>query len=320
MSVNGGYDPQITISNSAPHLGQMSSTDTQGGIKYVQVLNGTYVGSVPGGNVPYTYVGYNSNLVALTVLPAVSTFTVTTLGDTNAAGTLRWALVQANAAAGASVVEFAPSLRGTIRLVTALPAVARSVTVNGPGQSVVAISGGGRVADGFRFVAGSTGSSLQGLSLRGFRRHGIRLEDSPGVTIAHVGVTGASTTTSIGLYATGNLAGTTVESSLFTRGRRGALLVNARDLTFGAIGRGNTLAANTAAPRTGLGTGIRAEGDLTGTVVAGNTFVGNNRGFSFVNARNLRLENNRFFRNRIAAISFEGVNTGNSMSGNTFGA
>ena len=320
MSVNGGYDPQITISNAAPHLGQMSSTYTQGGIKYVQVLNGTYVGSVPGGNVPYTYVGYNSNLVALTVLPAVSTFTVTTLGDTGASGTLRWAITQANAAAGTSVIEFAPTLRGTIGLGTALPAIARPVTVNGPGRSVITIAGRGRVADGFSFVAGSAGSTLRGVSLRGFRDVGVRLDDSPGVTITNVSVTGTGSPTSMGLYATGNLAGTTIESCLFTGCRRGAMLVNARDLAFGTIGRGNTLSNNRATLQTVVGVGIRAEGDLAGTLVAGNTFAGNRRGFGFVDASNLRLENNLFIRNRIAAIAVSGDNTGSSMAGNTFGA
>ena len=67
------------------------------------------------------------------------------------------------------------------------------------------------------------------------------------------------------------------------------------------------------------GTGIRAQGNLAGTVVAGNTFNWNNYGFAFINARNLRLENNLFTRNRIAAIFVEGNNTGSSLAGNTFG-
>jgi parallel beta-helix repeat protein len=68
------------------------------------------------------------------------------------------------------------------------------------------------------------------------------------------------------------------------------------------------------------GTGIRAQGDSTGTVVEGNTFTLNHYGFAFINARNLRLANNVFTRNAIAAIFVEGNNLGSVAVGNTFGA
>jgi nitrous oxidase accessory protein NosD len=53
--------------------------------------------------------------------------------------------------------------------------------------------------------------------------------------------------------------------------------------------------------------------------VAGNTFDRNNRGVAFVNARNLRVEQNLFTRNRVAVVFVEGDNSGSSMAGNTFG-
>jgi parallel beta-helix repeat protein len=124
----------------------------------------------------------------------------------------------------------------------------------------------------------------------------------------------------MGLYATGDLAGTTIVGSRFSGGLRGALLVNARNLAFGAIGRGNTFVGNRSVPGSRFaGTGIRAQGDSSGTVVEGNTFTQNHYGFAFINARNLRLANNLFTRNTIAAIFVEGNNTGSAAVGNTFG-
>ncbi|MFM7137276.1 MAG: right-handed parallel beta-helix repeat-containing protein, partial [Planctomycetota bacterium] len=67
------------------------------------------------------------------------------------------------------------------------------------------------------------------------------------------------------------------------------------------------------------GTGIRAEGNCAGTVVEGNTFSRNNYGFAFINAQNLRLANNHFVANNIAAIFVEGNNAGSVAVGNTFG-
>jgi len=134
-------------------------------------------------------------------------------------------------------------------------------------------------------------------------------------------VRGVNTSTSMGLYATGDLAGTRVTANTFSGGLRGALLDGARNLAFGQIGRGNTLTENVAAPTdpTFSGTGIRAQGNLAGTVVAGNTFTNNNIGFGFVNAQNLVLRQNSFTRNRGTAIYVEGNCVGSSQTRNVFG-
>jgi len=184
----------------------------------------------------------------------------------------------------------------------------------------VTISGDSRVLNGVTFVAGSTGSQLAGVSLQGFGNYGVRLMNSPGVTVADVRVTSLNTAQSMGLFATGDLAGTTVVGSRFSGGLRGALLVNARNLMFGQIGRGNTLVGNRSVPGSLFaGTGIRAEGQSAGTVVQGNTFTQNHYGFAFINARNLRVANNVFTRNTIAAIFIEGNNVGSVAVRNTFG-
>ena len=112
-------------------------------------------------------------------------------------------------------------------------------------------------------------------------------------------------------------------------GLAGFLLANAARMVapeiagfvFGELGRGNQLVNNRAAPtnRKFAGTGIRSEGDCTGTVVAGNTFTGNNYGFAFIGARNLALRNNTFTRNSIAGIYIEADSSGSTQTGNTFG-
>jgi parallel beta-helix repeat protein len=86
-------------------------------------------------------------------------------------------------------------------------------------------------------------------------------------------------------------------------------------------GLGNTLSNNLSAPSRldFAGTGIRAQGLLTGTVVAGNNFTGNNYGFAFIGAQNLRLERNTFTRNNVAGIYIEGDSRGSVQTGNSFG-
>jgi len=224
---------------------------------------------------------------------------------------------KANATRAPGIVEFGTT-PATFTLQSQLPDVTTSLVLDGGG--LVTISGGGRVLNGITFVAGSAGSRLEGVAIKGFGNYGIRLLNSPGVTVEDVRVTGLNTWQSMGLFATGDLAGTTIVGSRFSGGLRGALLSGARNLGFGAVGRGNTLTNNRSVPNSRYaGTGIRAEGNCAGTVVEGNTFSQNNYGFAFVNAQNLRLANNHFTRNNIAAIFVEGNNSGSVAVNNTFG-
>jgi parallel beta-helix repeat protein len=234
------------------------------------------------------------------------------------AGSLRDVIGQANATGVAGIVEFG-NAPATFVLSSQLPDVTTSLVIDGGNQ--VTIAGNNRVANGITFAPGSTGSQLKNVTLQGFRNFGIRLDRSPGVMVDGVRVTSLNTWESMGLYASGDLAGTSIVSSRFSGGLRGALLVNARNLAFGAIGRGNTFIGNRSVPGSRFaGTGIRAQGDSTGTVVQGNTFTQNHYGFAFLNARNLRLANNSFSRNTIAAIFVEGNNQGSVAVANTFGA
>ena len=65
-------------------------------------------------------------------------YTVTNLNDSGA-GSLRQALVSANANPGADVVDFAPGLTGVIPVTSAQLLISDSVAVNGPGADLIAL-------------------------------------------------------------------------------------------------------------------------------------------------------------------------------------
>jgi hypothetical protein len=67
------------------------------------------------------------------------TFTVSTTNNSGA-GSLRQAIIDANAAAGADVIDLT-GVTGTITLASALPTITSDITINGPGQANLTISG-----------------------------------------------------------------------------------------------------------------------------------------------------------------------------------
>lgn len=73
---------------------------------------------------------------------AATTFTVTNLADAGP-GSLRQAVLDANASAGADDVAFAPGLSGTIALTSGEIAISDPLVVNGPGLGVLTLSANG---------------------------------------------------------------------------------------------------------------------------------------------------------------------------------
>ncbi len=71
-------------------------------------------------------------------LPA-ATFTVSNLNDSGA-GSLRQAILDANAAAGADVIQM--TAVGTLQLLSALPIIDEALTIQGPGMAQLAVAGG----------------------------------------------------------------------------------------------------------------------------------------------------------------------------------
>src|SRR5262245_30437143 len=70
----------------------------------------------------------------------LSTFTVTNLNDAGA-GSLRQAILDANAMAGADTILFQPGLKGTITLTGGQLTVTGPTTISGPGAGMLTISG-----------------------------------------------------------------------------------------------------------------------------------------------------------------------------------
>src|SRR5438094_630357 len=66
--------------------------------------------------------------------------TVTNLADSGS-GSLRDAIVAANAHPGADTIDFAPGLQGTIALTSGELLITESVAIHGPGASRLAVSG-----------------------------------------------------------------------------------------------------------------------------------------------------------------------------------
>jgi uncharacterized membrane protein YgcG len=76
-----------------------------------------------------------------TLPPAPTSLVVTSLDDTTANGTLRWAITQANAQSGGIYDSITFDVNGTITLTSALPQISQSVMVTGNGRTDTIIDG-----------------------------------------------------------------------------------------------------------------------------------------------------------------------------------
>ena len=86
-------------------------------------------------------------LAGSTAASANAPLSVTNLDDSGA-GSLRQALLDANAAPGQDIITFAAGVRGTISLLSDFPTLTEGVDIQGPGASVLTIDGGWTSAGG----------------------------------------------------------------------------------------------------------------------------------------------------------------------------
>lgn len=192
-------------------------------------------------------------------------YTVTNTNDSGA-GSLRWAIEQANANAGTDTINFAISGGGihTIPPTSALPVITEPVIINGLSQEgascaswpptqptlLIELNGtnAGSSSNGLSVAAGGSGSMITGLIINRFTRAGIRLEGGGDNTITcnYVG------TDSTGMTDLGN-------------NLHGIHVVDSTD----NIIAGNLISGNGSA--TSFGSGVRIVGSTaTGNLIQGN--------------------------------------------------
>jgi predicted outer membrane repeat protein len=159
--------------------------------------------------------------------PAVpaATFIVSNLSDSGA-GSLRQAILDANASPGADVIEV--TVAGAVNLLSALPQITGSVTIQGPGAGQFVVDGG----DAFRVldIAGVdvtlTGLTIQRGHVSGASPHGAGIRSTGNLTLSHVELlSNTAQSQGGGVQVAGNLVitGSLFRSNHSTSGVGGAL-------------------------------------------------------------------------------------------------
>ncbi len=218
---------------------------------------------------------------AISAAPAAAaTFTVTTTADSGP-GSLRQAILDANAAPGADTIDFA--VAGTITPTSALPSITDTVTIDGytaPGamantnpldQPIIAVvtvelDGNGGAGSGLSFSTGSSGSTVRGLAIHSFASVGI-------------GFFG----TSSGNTVEGNFIGTDASGTVAAGNGNDGIQIQTSGNTIGGT---SPAARNLISANANAGVGLSGSGaatnviqgnfigtDATGTVAMGNVFV-----------------------------------------------
>ena len=259
---------------------------------------------------------FKSGPSPLAVAPsaAASTFTVTNTADTGA-GSLRQAILNANASAGPDQIVFNIPGPGphTISPASPLPTISDPVTISGSSQQgfsgspIIELNGAnaGSGADGLRITAGS--STVSGLVINRFSSDGIELSSNGGNRIEgnFIG------TNSAGTADLGNaFHGLLIQTSNNTIGGTAS---SARNVVSGNDNIGISLTTGTS--------GNLVQGNFVGTNAAGTSAIGNGSGVS-LGGQSGTASNNTVggtvagARNIISGNSGNGVIVGGTTVGN----
>ncbi len=230
-------------------------------------------------------------LFALLLLAApalANTYTVTNTNDSGA-GSLRQAILDANANAGLDTIAFNIPGSGvhTIAPTSALPDITSPVTIDGytqPGSSpntngpglgdnsihLIELDGtnAGVNASGFRVYQGGGGSTLRGLVINRFASRGVVLENSTGGNHVEGDFIGTDPT---GMTALGNGAGVHIldDGAGETNDVVGGTSPGARNVISGNLGDGIVSGAG------GGGSGHQIQGNFVGVDATGAAALGN---------------------------------------------
>ena len=189
-----------------------------------------------------------------------STFLVTNNGDNGGVnpapdagtGTLRQAIVDANANAGPDMITFSPGVTGTILLLSVLPNLSDDVIITGPGANVLAVDG--NHANRVFYINPGLTVTISGLTItNGAADHGA------GIYNDHATLTVSNST------LTGNNAGNLGDN------RGGGIFNDHATLTVS----NSTLTGNSASSNDNFGTGGGIS-NILGTVTVTNSTVSGN--------------------------------------------
>lgn len=245
-------------------------------------------------------------------VPAV--FVVQNLADSGA-GSLRQAVLDANATPGADVIRFAGPVRGTVTLTSGELAITDSVRIDGPGAGRLAVSGNdtSRV---FRVGSGAT-VSIDDLTITRGRAlgQGGGILNAGTLTVSHatlsdnlvVGVAGASLGTVVdafggGIFNTGTL---TVRHSLFVHNR--SVGADGTSATIGSSALGGAIMSGGAPTSPGMATVLHST-FLDNRAVGGAAGIGASRagiGGAVMNAIGSFIVSHSLFHSNQAIGGFE---------------
>ncbi|MBI3949247.1 MAG: HYR domain-containing protein [Acidobacteria bacterium] len=272
--------------------------------------------------------------VALTA--PLATFTVTNTNDSGA-GSLRQAILNANASAGPDMISFNIGGGGqqTIVLSANLPTISETVTIDGttqpgfPGSPIVEINGNG-VGIGLLIGGDTTAAVIRGLVIN-------RLSSNVGHEIRISGGSGLRPTFNIveGNYVGTNVAGTAtfmdvgstdgVFIGLANNNTIGGTTEAARNLISGHRRRGVAIAGGGGAADSNV-----VKGNFIGTDVTGTVILGNGDGDNLDSNIEVRTPNNTIggteagARNLVSGGNLDGIvllstASGNLIQGNLIG-
>src|SRR5690606_4728952 len=126
---------------------------------------------------------------------AQAALTVTTLSDSGI-GSLRQAILDANAAAGHDTITF--SVTGTITLASSLPDITGDLTITGPGAASLAIDGAGSYRP--FTIANSTNVTIEAITIQnGSADNGGGISNRGTLTVTNSTLSGNSATSAGGI-------------------------------------------------------------------------------------------------------------------------
>ncbi len=262
-------------------------------------------------NGPFTAQHNATNVTLVSTAAPAAVFNVTSTNDSGA-GSLRQAILDANAAPGTQTIGFNLAGAGpqTIAPTSALPSVTEAVVIDGytqPGASantqtagddrvlLVVLSGAslGGLADGLSVTAG--GTTVRGLVINGFGGSGVVLSGGSGSVVE------------------GNFIGTNATGTAGAGGGlRGVYVSNANNNTVGgtAPAARNLLSGHSRGVEVLVSTGTVISGNRIGTDAAGTGLIPNTLAGVLINAAN---------GNTVGTPAGASASAGNLISGNAVG-